>query len=107
MNGLWIDNNCMLGFNSLVDSIARVVGWGGLGEEQLIKLLLLLFVCWKKRILKKFKCRNGGNRFSLITKHMEWFVVIILLDLKHLIIGSVNYIVFDPKSLVWNESYYL
>jgi hypothetical protein len=36
MNGVWIDNIFMLGPNSLVGSIAsmaRVIGWGGLGKE--------------------------------------------------------------------------
>ncbi len=51
MNGVWTNNNFLLGSNPPVGSIAfiaRVVDKGGLGAEQLIKSLLLLFIPKKK-----------------------------------------------------------
>jgi hypothetical protein len=52
MNGVWIDNNFLLGSNFLIDSIVfitKVIDRGGLGVKWLIKSLLILFVCWKKK----------------------------------------------------------
>jgi hypothetical protein len=60
-NGAWTNNKFLLGSKSpigLIVSLARVEGRGGLKAEPLIKSFLLLFVCWKKNILK-MKCESG------------------------------------------------
>jgi hypothetical protein len=62
MNGAWTDNIFLLGSNSPIDSIVfivEVVDIGGLGVEWLIKLLLLLFICWKKEYWKSSNVEGG------------------------------------------------
>jgi hypothetical protein len=44
MNGVWIDNNFLLGSNFPIGSnvfLAKFIGGGGLGVERLIKSFLL------------------------------------------------------------------
>jgi hypothetical protein len=59
----------------LIVFITRVIDRGGLGVKRLIKSLLILFVCWKKKYSKNSNVRVGEIGVSFITKQ-TWNVTI-------------------------------